>query len=635
MLVLARALPYGMAIAVHRIDLLEVRNMVRNSTATLTPAAGYIRRSTEKQEASLKDQRREIEAYAAQHGYAIVRWFEDDGISGDDTKRRTGFQELHQAACDRRRDFEAILVWDQDRFGRFNSMEAGYWIHPLMEAGIVLVTVNEGPVNWHDFSGRMIYSMKQEGKHQFLRDLSRNTARGQISIAQAGYLTGQAAPYGYDRMLIDERGEPMQRVRNGEQFAKPRAWHVTLVPSDDPERIKTVRWIFEVYAETDIGLRTMADRLNARGLPGPGGDKWWMNTIREILRNEAYVGTFVWAKRRLGKYHRVAAGEIRPRTDGAGVKINPREERIIRPGAFPALVGEAVFARVQEKLTLRKKRTCSHRKTNGDRYLLSGIVICGHCGKPMYGTAKSRTKAGKRYAYPKYICSSYQAIGRGSGCLYHTVDQAELLAFVMSKLQEAVFHGGRKEGLRERVVTQLAARQATDPSAVKQLRARVAELDRELEHGTKRLLRAPDNLADLLATELSNVRRQRDRLAGELARADAATEHVDVDAVADRIVSRLSGLADELETAPPDRMRELLRRLVGRIELWFDHVPRGKRVECPLSRGSIELRQDRVLFGLDSRGDRRLTFLNELDGLYLMRLAIAQSVELSAELFAR
>jgi hypothetical protein len=41
------------------------------------------------------------------------------------------------------------------------------------------------------------------------------------------------------------------------------------------------------------------------------------------------------------------------------------------------------------------------------------------------------------------------------------------------------------------------------------------------------------------------------------------------------------------------------------------------------------------LISKDSRGDRRLLFLNELDGLYLMRLAIAQSVELSAELFAR
>jgi hypothetical protein len=44
--------------------------------------------------------------------------------------------------------------------------------------------------------------------------------------------------------------------------------------------------------------------------------------------------------------------------------------------------------------------------------------------------------------------------------------------------------------------------------------------------------------------------------------------------------------------------------MVGRIDLFFDHVPKGKRIECPFSKGTINLRQDRCLFGLLSRGDR-------------------------------
>ena len=94
----------------------------------LIPAAGYLRRSTSKQEKSLDDQRAEIERYAAAHGYRIVAWFIDDGISGDATDRRTGFLAMHKAACNGR-NFDAILVWNSDRFGRFDSMEAGFWIH--------------------------------------------------------------------------------------------------------------------------------------------------------------------------------------------------------------------------------------------------------------------------------------------------------------------------------------------------------------------------------------------------------------------------------------------------------------------------------------------------------------------------
>ena len=268
----------------------------------LVPAVGYLRRSTEKQEQSLPDQRREICRYAAANGYEIVRWYQDDAISGDATEKRLGFQAMHKAACNGR-DFDCILCWDQDRFGRFNSMEAGYWVHPLMQAGVRLVTVTEGPVNWDDFTGRVMYSLKQEGKHQYLIDLSRNMARGQITNARKGHLCGQAAPYGFDRMLIDEAGNHKQRVRNGEKFAKPRSWHVTLVPSDDPQRVKTVRWLFDQYAQTDTGIRLLVDDLNRRGVPGPKGSHWSFATVREILRNEAYVGRFVWAKRREDAWH--------------------------------------------------------------------------------------------------------------------------------------------------------------------------------------------------------------------------------------------------------------------------------------------------------------------------------------------
>ena len=121
--------------------------------------------------------------------------------------------------------------------------------------------MTEGLVKWDDFTGRVMYSLKQEGKHQFLRDLSRNTSRGQISNAQQGRLCGQAAPYGFDRMLVDERGEHKQRVRNGEQVAKPRSWRTTLVPSDDAVKVSTIRWLFQTYADTDTGLRRLADQL--------------------------------------------------------------------------------------------------------------------------------------------------------------------------------------------------------------------------------------------------------------------------------------------------------------------------------------------------------------------------------------
>ena len=97
---------------------------------TLTPAVCYIRMSSDLQEASPDQQRAEVVKLAAKHGYKIIREYFDEGISGDATEKRIDFQRMIKDA-EEKGDFAAILCWDQDRFGRFDSIEAGRWIHPL------------------------------------------------------------------------------------------------------------------------------------------------------------------------------------------------------------------------------------------------------------------------------------------------------------------------------------------------------------------------------------------------------------------------------------------------------------------------------------------------------------------------
>ena len=119
-----------------------------NTAATVT-AVAYYRMSSDKQEASIPAQREAVETYADQQGYRIIREYLDEGISGDATEKRRGFQRMIGEAADG--DFQAILVWDQDRFGRFDSVEAGHWIYPLRKAGVCLVTVAQGRIDWNDF----------------------------------------------------------------------------------------------------------------------------------------------------------------------------------------------------------------------------------------------------------------------------------------------------------------------------------------------------------------------------------------------------------------------------------------------------------------------------------------------------
>jgi DNA invertase Pin-like site-specific DNA recombinase len=191
-----------------------------NANTNTAAAVGYIRMSSDKQEESPEQQREEIVKLAETHGYTIIRWYEDRGVSGDKTRNRKGFLQMIDDVK-RRGDFGAILCWDQDRFGRFDSIEAGEWISPLRRAGVEMICVVQGRINWDDFAGWMIYQITQEGKNQFLVSLSNSVMRGMLKQARDGY-GKRRSPYGYDRLYFDAAGNEMHRVVGGDRFSKPK-----------------------------------------------------------------------------------------------------------------------------------------------------------------------------------------------------------------------------------------------------------------------------------------------------------------------------------------------------------------------------------------------------------------------------
>jgi site-specific DNA recombinase len=206
-------------------------------------AVAYIRMSSDKQDASPDQQRAAIAKLEAKEGYRIIREYVDEGISGDATEKRTDFLRMREDATTKR-DFQAVVCWDQDRFGRFDTIDAGYWIKPFRDAGVRLHTAAQGRIDWDDFQGRLLFTIQQEGKHQFLRDLARNVTRGHATKAKDGRWQGGRAPFA-------------NRVSEGRLVL------------GDPAEVEAARAMFEDYASGAWSLSKIAYRLAGRF-----GRKW-------------------------------------------------------------------------------------------------------------------------------------------------------------------------------------------------------------------------------------------------------------------------------------------------------------------------------------------------------------------------
>src|SRR6185295_282954 len=158
----------------------------------------YYRMSSKKQDKSIAGQRAEVEKLAAADGYQIIRWeqYVDEGISGSESEKREGFLRLMKDATTRR-DFEVILCWDQDRFSRFDPLEANHYWFLLREAGVRIVTVRQGELDLTELGGWLTASINQHGKAQYLKDLSANVLRGRLRKAEQGLWAGSRSPFGY------------------------------------------------------------------------------------------------------------------------------------------------------------------------------------------------------------------------------------------------------------------------------------------------------------------------------------------------------------------------------------------------------------------------------------------------------
>ena len=290
-----------------------------------------------------------------------------------------------------------------------------------------------------------------------------------------------------------------------------------------------VRYIFRLYLQEGLGIRLIARRLNEEGLRTRRNRPWSMVSIRDILRNRAYLGT----------YQRL------------GVRV---------PGTHPALVSPEDFRRVQERLSDR--RTNYSPRTVGS-FLLSGLVVCESCGNRMIGVSRRQSWTRRRdgseqvASYRYYQCGSRTNQGI---CSYNTQRADELEEEVRRQL------GG--------IDPRQLATAGDDGAVIAQWQAEARRLRERLQQVDRRLGRQLEAAAnDALSTD--KLRSQglalaEERLKGEDDLHDAEWRAEHYASAAERRRTRnaaLELLVLQWETHSVAERQQLLRELVEHVSV--------------------------------------------------------------------
>lgn len=506
--------------------------MSTRQSSTALRAVAYYRCSSLKQTDSIDRQKSQVEPAIVTQGFIPVGVYEEPGIPGDEFAKRPALQRLLRDAKAGR--FDVIVVDELSRLSRQDVISfISTIIAPLREAGVKLFTVEQGAVDWGCLVGLLLLTIKQDKSASESPALARRVLSQMLTKAKKGDYLGGKNPYGY---------------------------HVDW--SQDAYKAGVARLIFELY-DGGKTLGGVAEELRRRGVASPTGNPIWSRaTLRELLRNKAYLGCYKWGERTQGKFLAATKGEIRTRGKGERrIQRNPVEDWTFIPGHHEPLVEPDLFQRVQERLASNQKRTTPHR--NGGAFLLAKMLVCEHCGYRMTGTHNDQHQR-------VYICTGYIANG-ATFCHRHTTREDLLVPLLIRKLQEEFLAPERLQALREEAARQEEAERS--PDRQQGLRTEAARLETKIAKVVERLAEGTieeDNAAAVNG-HLRKLREQHAAVLAELGHSETASPRRDLEEQIRAIESVLWDLQNALQEEDTQLLREIFRSLFARIELRFEH----------------------------------------------------------------
>lgn len=368
---------------------------------------------------SIVNQKKRLEDYAKQNGFANPLHYTDDGYSGGnferpDWKRLIADIEAGKVGC--------VIACDMSRVGR-DYLQTGFYTEVLFrQRGVRFIAIGNGVDSADQNSGEFAPFLNIMNEW-YLRDCSRKQKAAYQVRGKSGKPTTNNVIYGYKKdpedkhhWLIDDEAAAIVR----------RIFRLSIEGHGGYEIAKILREEQVECPSYYMAAKGYGRWKNALDKAEPYN--WYGNTVCTILSKPEYMGHTVNFRSHKESYK-----------DKKAVR-HPPEEWLVFENTHEAIVDAETW-----RLAQQVKRTVRRTDTTGEANPLTGLVFCADCGAKMYNHRGGRKKYPDKgpdpvtglYPADSYDCSTYTLTFQNmtNKCFSHHISTKALRALILETIR--------------------------------------------------------------------------------------------------------------------------------------------------------------------------------------------------------
>lgn len=453
--------------------------------------------------------------------------YEDLGKSGYYSDRPSFQQMIHDVEKGK---IKTIACYKLDRIGRKTS-DLLNMLNFLEKYNVVLLVCSDN-INTQSSSSKMLLqflAMIAEYEREILTERINDNLMG---LAQDGRFLGGITPTGFTS----------ERIATGS--GKKKSALTYLVPI--PEERELVKKIYSLLLKNRSIYRTVTE-LNEAGYTTKNGKPFRELAVKDIARNPVYCIADKKAYQYLQEGGANMYGDEEDYTGKTGISVynrtdqskeedddstflnpiftqrtekKPMSEWVVAVGRHEGFIESDRWIEVQNLLDsiANDQRNRPHRKSNA---LMSGIVYCPHCGRPLNVLPQSgRWTNGK----PRFTYSCSNA--RKGTCSFKAIQGVEFDEFIIEKLSDlSNEENDYYQTILQKRINELIGRDETT-AEISRIKRDISQLERHISVQVKNLRDASDTSKKHIQADIEDMSQELEQKQGMLSKLeDAATDN--------------------------------------------------------------------------------------------------------------